>query len=155
MKKRELPIGQLVPGTKLRVLEHLPSDSKGNQRVLVRCEWIVKGSRCNTVKPRRVTDILRKRITDTDEQEGLPHGSCGCQSKLAHRLYWENRAKGFPRRTQQDVYRGILWHHKSPKKLATRFKLPVNLIATIFRVYAENPRHRRERARRPRRRREC
>jgi hypothetical protein len=143
----------LVPGTKLRVLEHLASDSGGNQRVLVRCEWFVNGRRCDTEKPMRATDMTRQPYEDRNGKPRLPHRSCGCQSKLANQIYWENRAKGFPRRTQQDVYRGMVSGHQSPEQLAKRFKLPINLITTIFRVYAENPRQRRERAPRRRRRR--
>ena len=41
MKKRVLEIGVRVPGTKLVVLGFEPSDSHGNQRVRVRCEWPV------------------------------------------------------------------------------------------------------------------
>ena len=153
MRKRELLIGALVPGTKLRVRERLPSDSHGNQRVLVQCEWFAKGKKCDTVKPMRVTDMTRKPYEDRNGKLRLPHRSCGCQSKLAHQIYWEKRANGLPRRTQQNIYRGILWHHLSPQTLAHRHKLPVNVITTVFREYSRNPRQRRERAPRRRKRR--
>jgi hypothetical protein len=136
MKKRELKIGELVPRTRLRVLGLEPSDSHGNQRVRVQCEWYVRGKLCGKIKVMRATAMTIKPYEDRNGKLRLPHRSCGCQSWLAHQLYWEKRAKGMRRLIQQKIFRGRYRYRESFQKLAKEFKMPVSLVTTIFRLYA-------------------
>ena len=136
MKKRELKVGEYVPGTYLRVLGYAPSDQHGNQRVRVQCEWVVNGKYCDTIKVMRVTAMTMKPYEDKNGKVRLPHKSCGCQSKLAHRLYWEKRAKGIRRLVQQKIYRAHKTYRTSFQDLAKEYKMPMQLVTTIFRVYS-------------------
>jgi hypothetical protein len=133
MRKRQLKIGQVVPGTRLRVLEHLESDLHGNQRVRVRCEWIVNGDRCGVEKPMRVTDMTRKPYVDKNGKARLPHRSCGCQSRRAHREFWERRAKAIPVGARRTIFM-MLEDKRSLESVASQRRLPVTLVATIYRL---------------------
>jgi hypothetical protein len=130
MKKREVKVGKEVPGTRLMVLKGAPSDAHGNQRVWVRCGY------CGKEKVMRVTAMTHKEYRDCNLKHRRPSRSCGCLSKAAHREYWENRARKIRRLVQQKIYRGNTQDGKSFQELAKRFKMPVQLVTTIFRLYA-------------------
>jgi hypothetical protein len=134
MKKREIKIGQVMPGTRLMVLARAPSDAHGNQRALVRCGY------CGTEKEMRVTAMTHDAYTDCNLKRRKPVRSCGCKAREAHREYWENRARGIRRLIQQKIYRGNVRDGKSFQTLAKQYKMPVQLVTTILRLYAQ--RHR-------------
>lgn len=137
MRKRRVPVGKLVRGTKLRVLEHLESDSHGNQRVRVRCEWIVNGECCGVEKPMRVTDMTRKPyVVKNGKAKGkvvLPLRSCGCQSRRAHREFMERRANAIPAGVRRAIFL-MVDGGGSFETVANRRNLDPDLVRTIYRV---------------------
>ena len=137
MKKREVKLGEVVPGTHLRALEHRPSDARGNQRVLVRCEL------CGKEKEMRVSAMTHGEYVDRNDKRRKPARSCGCESIRTCREFWEKRANGIPRRVQRKIYFGHQWYHKSFKALGKEFTMEEQLASTCFRVYAQRLKGRR------------
>ena len=136
MRKIRLEIGKLVAGTKLRVLEYLPSDTSGNQRVRVRCEWIVDGKLCGVEKPMRATDLTRKSFVDGKGRPRRHYRSCGCQSRKAHREFWESRAKAIPAGSRRAIFL-MIDSGASFERVKAERNLPLGLIRTIYRVEVE------------------
>jgi hypothetical protein len=145
MKKRAFQVGELVPGTKLRVVALEESDSHGNQRVRVQCEWLVDGVSCGTEKVMRATALTLSAYRDRNGKLRKPHTSCGCQSKRAHRLYWVNRAEGIRRLVQRNIYRERKYSRKSYEELAAKYGIPVQLARMVYQVYKKRLRARQER----------
>jgi hypothetical protein len=130
MKKLEFKIGEVVPGTKLMVIGMEESDAHGNQRVLVRCLWD------GIEKVMRASAMTFEPYEDKNGKLRLPHRSCGCQSRLAHQMYWEKRAKGIRRMVQQRIYRARRSRTRTFQELALEHNLPLPVVTTIFRLYA-------------------
>ena len=134
MRKHQLSLDEKIPGTELVVLEFLPSDKGGNQMIKVRCEADVNGRPCGTVKAMRVTAITMHPYVDKNGKLRLPHRSCGCQSRRAHREYWELRARKIPGRIKMEICQQNA-SGKSFQVLSKDFKLPLGVVTTVIRLY--------------------
>jgi hypothetical protein len=140
LRRRELEMGQLVQGTKLRVIGYGPSDKYSKQMVMVRCEWIVDektGKVCGTERLIRATAMTHKPYADKNGKWRLPQVSCGCRSKQVCREYWVNRAKKTARVVQQAIYWGRVGDGKSDEDLAREFKMPKHVVTTILRLFGQ------------------
>lgn len=86
----------------------------------------------------RLTALTFEPYVDKHGKVRLPHRSCGCESKRAHREYWELRARGIRKRAWKRIWRahqdGLTFH-----ELAQTFNLEEGVISAICRLY--NARH--------------
>lgn len=141
MRKLEFEMGQVVPGTQLRVLDYGRKDRWGKQLVKVRCEWPVNGDVdgdiCGEVKWMRAAAIKPRPNEDQSGKRPLQSTSCGCQSRWKYREYWEGRAKGIGPLAQREIYEGDVWSGKSFEDLARERRMPKEVVSTAFRLFVD------------------
>jgi len=129
-----LAIGELVAGTQLRMRDYAPSDAHGKQCVWVQCEATVNGKVCGKLTVMRVTAMTFEPYVDRRGKLRMPHRSCGCQAREAHRLFWERLAKKTDRQVRQDIWAAVVLAGGSVEDVAREFNKPRQVITTILRL---------------------
>lgn len=126
MQKRHVEIG--AEFGKLVVIGYAESDEHGNQRVVVRCACAEQ-----KVKTVRLTALTFEPYEDKNGKLRLPHRSCGCESKRAHKEYWELRARGIKKRVRKRIWKA---HQDGLRfdELALKFRLEAGVISAICRI---------------------
>ena len=127
MQKSRVQVGDEFG--KLVVIGLAESDAHGNQQVTVRCSCPAQ-----TEKTVRLTGLTFEAYTDKNGKLRSPYRSCGCESKRAHREYWELRARGIRKKAQKRIWKA----HQDGlnfKQLAEKFRLPAGVISAICRLY--------------------
>jgi hypothetical protein len=127
MRKSPVEVGDKFG--KLVVIGHAASDSRGNQRVVVRCSCSQR-----TEKTVRLSGLTFLPYTDNKGKARKPYRSCGCESKLAYLEYLESRARGIRKKVKREIWvahqSGMRFH-----ELARQFSLPSELVSAICRLY--------------------
>jgi hypothetical protein len=113
----------------LTVIDLAGSDERGNQLVRVRCSCLNR-----TEKTVRLSGLTFKPYYDGSGKERKPYRSCGCESKRAHRDFWELRARRLKARIRRSIW-AACQQGKTLDELTNRYELPAGVILAACRLY--------------------